>query len=529
MADVGEQLREFFHQHPYAEHATSEIIKAVYPDEYGRIKAALHDPLTDRESRLVAKRHKGQLHRRILYHLNRLEAEGVIAVSQTKGKGEKCYVLNQQQGRKPQHQRIPHAPMGQPLLRLEHYVQRRVITSYDPRGWHSRLNAVLLDTVEEDTVESLHARIASVSKHVNDVIGIYAAEQLLVKEDLDRLSKLLRQLDIDTRDNERSVCLLIDLTKVSELKYTEDFFDAFALLNPANVKVVLCITKKFLDRHQRLMKHIIRRCSEASIKLNLHDLDVHEAPIIVGNAGVYTLQKEEWRTYLDEVRGKTIGICVGQVSVGVDVHRFFQERRTDKEFRQFILKLGQALVESSTEQRKRADAVFADINRLNKKPHEFFRFSTSYIRLWNYDWQERERPHFIDLLSTAAEELAEFCRAEETIFKSCGIPIRFKATLASMFSKFDPSFCSERRYSKVTVLHSRTLQDEEMRSFIKARERIFKLFDSNDRIRIFRATPCEPDDVLEEIKEILKQHDIPNLTYDFAERKADMTLSQFMT
>ncbi|MBD3208859.1 hypothetical protein GF367_00375 [Candidatus Woesearchaeota archaeon] len=526
MVDVGGLLEEHFAKHPYAEFSTTELIKITYPEEYERIKAALHDPITSKESRTVAKRHKAQLHRRLLYHLNRLREEGTITTSQIKNKGEKCYCLARHH---PPGRQTPETPNAAPLLQhLEHYEEQGIIAGYDKRGWHNRLNAVLIEAKAEDTTNTLHELLTTTGKHINDVIALHGTEQLLLQEDLTKLTSFIKQLDIDTRDNNKTISLLIDLTKAEQVKYTEDFFDTYALLAPPRINIVLSVTKKFIDNHQRLIKHIIKSFADNNLKVNLHHKDVHDAPIIVGKAGMYTLSEQEWDAYQEEAEDATIGLCVGQVSIGVDVHRFFKHEKSDTAFRTFILKLARTLVESNTLQRRRADITFYELNKLNADPHTFFRFANNYIRLWNYDWQEKDRPHFIELLRTTAEELKELCTTEETIFKSCGIPIRFNTTMSSTFSKFAPGLFSPRKYTKLSVTSTNVLHGEEMQQFITARERICKHFNHNDRIRIFRTTPADPDDVLKEIRYLLTEYAIPHLTYDFAQRRADLTLDRFM-
>ena len=526
MADVAERILTLFNEQPQLERSTSELIKDIYPEDYQRLKRALHDPYTTKETRTVAKRRKAQLHRRLLYHLNQLVDDGTLMVTQRKGKGEKCYCLARPNHR---HQVAPHTPKApsRPLHRLERYQQQGILTGYDTQGWHSRLNAVLLDIRDDDDAVSLQTRIATVMRSVNDVIGLHGVEKLLMGEDLQSLTNMLKQLDIDTRDSNKQVSLHFDLTAIPVSGYVEDFFEAYSLLAPPNVNVVLGVTAKTLDRHQHLMKGLVRWFAQATLKINLHNKDVHEAPIIIGTAGVYTLQDEEWQTYLDELQGKTIGLCLCQTSAGVDVHRFLREHHNPKEFREFILKIAREMVESNTQQRKRADMYCADLNNLQDEPHAFFRFSNNLIRLWNYDWEGSEYEYFVDLLRTTSEQLAEFCRTEETIFKSCGLPIRFNTSMASMFSKFQPGFFSKRRYRKLTVTGLRVLKSEGMRRFIEARERIASLVNNHDRLRLFRATPAEPSEVSEEMRHVLKEDSLPHVTFDFAERRDNLTLDRF--
>ena len=526
MRSIGELLTEVFQRQPYAELSTSELIKQLYPDEYEKIKTALHDPLSDREARTVAKRHKGQLHRRVLYHLNRLEEDGIIAVSAIKGKGEKCYSLTRQH-RKHNANNHAQGPLTQPLDKLESYREEGILKGYDRQGWHHRLNAVLLQTKSTDDAKRIRERIAAMSRHVNDVIGLRGMEHVLENEDLTTITGLLKGLDIDTRDNNRTISLLIDLEAAKDdTKHLEDFFEAYALLKPQNMNIVLSTTPKYLEAHQRLIKHIIRQFSRHTIKINLHNKDVHEAPIMVGRAGTYTLNEQDWSACQKEEQPPR-SICVSQVSVGVDVHRFFQRHRSDTEFRNFILKVARALVESTTLQRRRAENAFEDIMATEEEPHQFFRYSTNHIRLWNYDWEEEDHPHLSELLATCAEELDRFCTTEEVIYKSCGMPIRFRVALASMFSKFETGFFSKRQYRKLSVSGRASLEKEDFRKFITSRERIVEQLRHNDRVRIFRTTPADPEETAKEMRHLMSEYRIPHLTYDFAQRRADMTLTHF--
>jgi len=209
------------------------------------------------------------------------------------------------------------------------------------------------------------------------------------------------------------------------------------------------------------------------------------------------------------------------------VNRFFKLKRSKSGFREFILKTARSLVESNTQQRRRADVAFGSINTMNKKPHEFFRFAANYIRLWNYDWQD-EREHLIDVFSSSASEVDDFCHTEETIFKSCGIPIRFKATLSSAFPQLGDGFFSKRTYTKLTVNKVEEFNGENMKDFLKTRESLFRVFKESDRLRIFRSLPAKPEDILNEWKILITSYNFPLMCYDFARRKEDLTLDYFM-
>lgn len=520
MRDIGQEVLELFVNKPHQEFDTTTLIKHIYPQEYEHIKAALHDEqITSKETKKVAKRHKAQLHRRLLYHLNRLLEEETIKLVGIKGKGEKCYQLAKQpptqDTQAPQH----------PLRKLEAYENKRIIAFYDQKSWYHRLNALLIDVKNDDDTTTIAKKINALMDSCNDTIAIWATEKLIDKEDLGTISEFVRKLDIESKDADKRICILIDATKTNNTHNLEDFYKTLAGQNPSNVSVATSITYAHLRKHPRLYKTLINSFSTAVRKINIHNKELYNTPIIIGKAGTYTLPENEWRNY-KENRQNTIGLCIGQTAVAVDIQAYLKEHHMTQ-LRTFIIKIAQAQLESSAHQRRGATHYFKTINDYNEKPQEFFKYATNHIRLWNYDWQEKEQEHFIDLLQSCKEELNNHCQTQETIYKSCGMPIRFKTTLASTFAKFKDGNFTKRKYTKITIKESKQLQEEEFKAHLHARERMFNIFENNDRLRIFR-TQDDTNTIYEEIKHLTGHYNIPLLTYDFAQRKENVTLERFM-
>ena len=73
--------------------STSSLVRDVFDEEFNRIEENLNH--YEKSYILRAKREKAQLHRKLLYHLNKLMDKKYIFVSSTKGKGEKYFVLNE--------------------------------------------------------------------------------------------------------------------------------------------------------------------------------------------------------------------------------------------------------------------------------------------------------------------------------------------------------------------------------------------------------------------------------------------------
>jgi sulfur relay (sulfurtransferase) DsrC/TusE family protein len=526
MNDSSDDILDIFQKQNYVELATTDLIKQCYPEEYAQIKSALHDPHSTKEAKAIAKRRKGTLHRRILYHLGNLIQEHKIIVNSIKGRGEKYYILSEQHTKKENHHNI--TPPTNPLGSLESYQQEGIITTLDKQGWHQRLNAILLLIQKNDTCEHLAERLETIGPYVNDAIGIYGTEELIVKENLQTITTFIKQIDIETRDNNKRITLNIDTSNITDSKQIENFIQAFSLIKPKNINILFSTNEKFIENHQRFIKNIIREFSKQTIKINLHNNTVHKAPAIIGRAGMYTMKEKEWEQYLAEDKENTIGLCMGHMSIGIDVRRFFSTYKQNAAFRVTILKLAKTIAHHTTQQRRRNDMDGSPLITLNKKPRSFFKYTTNYIRLWNYDWKEEQHQHFMELLQSTCEELEQFCTTQETIYKSCGLPIRFNIELGSMFAKFEQKFFSKRHYQKFTTNNLATLQREDFRTFITAREKIAQQFHHNDRMRIFRSTPTDPDEAYKEIMHLFHEYSVAHITYDFSERKINMTLDQYM-
>ncbi len=525
---VSERIIELFKKQPDSILPTSEIIKSLYPEEYNNIKNALHDPISSKEAKQVAKRHKAILHRRVLYHLNNLINERIIKITSIRGKGEKCFSLNKKAVmiNSINNNNIIIKEEQQAFSQLEWYIEKKILSNIDQYNWINRLNAIIINVGEKNSKEVNHA-LTKLFPHINDVIGLLGFEEIINKENLEEITKIIKKIDLETRDNNRRVSLLIDFEKIKE-NPARDFIEAFSLINPKNISVIFSLNTKYLENHQRLIKHLIKEFSANNIKIRLHNKEKHEAPMIIGKAGVYTLEEEEWKIYDEELRNELHGICLSQISVGIDVSKYFSYETSPTEFRKFIIKVAKSLVESAAQQRKKGELYFSRITSNLKNPYNFFRFSNNYIRFWNYDWQQENYPHFVELLRSSAEEIENFSRVEETIFKSCGIPIRFNVILASTHGSFAKEIFSKRKYHKITIKKYEDLTSNEMKSFLEARQKILSVFKYNDRLRIFRVPAEETDEIIKELQYLFTNYKNPLICYDFNPRKKDLTLDYFM-
>ena len=133
-----------------------------------------------------------------------------------------------------------------------------------------------------------------------------------------------------------------------------------------------------------------------------------------------------------------------------------------------------------------------------------------------------------ELIKSTKELVDNFCYSEETIVKSCGVPIRFKIAFSSAFRNFDQKFMGERDYKKFTITKAEDYYNNEIKGFLVAREKMFEIFDGGDRLRIFRKNDFAPQEILHEIGILMNAYRIPFFTYDFSGLKGMVKLTNFM-
>jgi hypothetical protein len=541
---VEQKIIQRFANEPAREISTSELVKSVFIKEYEEIKHYIYNEQRDRELVKIGKRKKARLHRKLLYHLGVLTKDNILKVTRLLGKGEKYFAINSDKEvlRKKDAEIknvLESVSSSNPdlfvLSGLESYEEQKIINRFDPQNWIAKINSLFIESDARSTINDLYLLLTQIYPNYNDCAGLLNFNVVIDGESLENLNAFVKKVNIDTRDYNKYLNLIIDLSKIKDSVKLTDFISSFAELAPERVYIIFQTNSRALSNQTRFMRLLIKNFSEKKIRINIQNTDLHAAPYMIGRAGAYTLQEDDWEEYLKHIRGKTIGLCCSQTSIYIDYYRFFKNGGSMSDFRELIQKAAKALLLATTTQRKKSDILFKPLNDLNSKSqNRFFLYSQNYIRIWNYelsgeeDETANEFSNFESLLKAAVENLDEFCKREETIFKSCGIPIRYKIVLSSAFKRFDAELLSPRAYNKITIKGSSDFHAEGLIRYIHGREQLFKIFQGGDRVRFFRTPNFVPDDIITEINFILNSYDLHLFSYDFKSRKGDVTLDNFM-
>lgn len=524
MKDLESEILNKFRNEP-KEYDTTGLARAIFP-EYSEIDKLLNS--SDKQRQNEGKAQKFKLHRKLLYYLNKLVEERILTVIRIKEKGEKVFALAMSEGNiiiEKGHKKITITKPAIISNHIETYERQGLMKKFDEQTFINRLNAVLLEcsVIKPDKA---YAIIREIFNNVNDVIALNDFQKHLNDECMHLVAKLSQ----DCLDMDKTISIIINFEGIDK-KSIKGFITQYAEMNPKRINMVFNTNSREIHKNSDIWEHIIKEFSEKKIKINIKNKDINNAPSMIGRAGIYTFNDEEYDTYTKMVKGRTIGISCSQSSIAINMNKFFEKYKTGTEFRQAVMNAAKVLLSANAIQRRKSNEYFRSINNQNGQyAPDFYRFSRNYIRLWNYDWHKdiKENQEMIGLLDSTKELIEHFCISEETIFKSCGIPIRFRVSFSSAFKNFDNKFMGEREYKKTTVKNIDDYQSGDIKDFIVAREKLFEIFDGCDRLRIFRSHESSTQEIFREFSFMLNTYKIPFFTYDFSQLRGTIKLTNFM-
>ncbi|MBN2142752.1 hypothetical protein JW711_05485 [Candidatus Woesearchaeota archaeon] len=529
MHSTEQKILAKFKKEPHREISTTELVEETHPQEYAKILEELEK--NDKQTIINAKREKGKLHRKVLYHLNSLVSENILKIASTRGKGEKLYSLTIDEGElvvtKRHKQIIIHKPSISTQL-IEEYENKGIIYKYDAENWLGKLNCIILDCHQEDGINKLYDLARSCFSEVNDCIGLDHFESIIDKNSPENTEEILEKMDLDSRDYEKKISLVICLKTLKDEEKHESFARAFAAKKPRNISIIFKGNSRSIKDKERLFSRITEYFQRQEIKLNFQNNHNHKAPIVIGKAGTYTLSNEDWKDYKENIRGKSKGIGIANSTIGIDLHRFFSLSHSSQEFRDMIIRSAKTLMRVSIAQNMKAKENFKRLITSNEPyAKKFFSHQKSYIRFWNYDFSDKRQEHLPALLESSKEELAQFCAVQNRIYNACGLPLRYEAVFSSLFHKISDKL-SSRNYKKTMIKSFKEYESPEVKEFIRRKELLSKLFDGGDRCRIFRKGDFKPEDAAHELSYLMNKYNLPLITFEFKEMRGEMKLTQFM-
>lgn len=501
-------ILNLFRKKPLAVLSTAEILKSIEPkyDEFEKIIRS--SPW--KEKIAEAKREIAKLHRQYLYYLAKLTKGEILKLEKIGEKGEKFFSLNLQEGEElilPYHRRrIIFSKPKTPLVPIEGYEKENIISRLEPSSWLEKFNSLLIRINDwKEFEEKFPIYLSS----VNDALAIDGFAPFLKKE----FFSFAESLSKAAYDFDRLINFIVDLDKVDD---PQRFLSQINyLLSLKNFFIVFEINlRRYQEKsYQQLLKSLLEAYLQQGKTIYLKNKD-YPAPYFLGKAGPYTFDLEEWPQARDLIE-KTPLAC-SQATLILDAGEFLNTPSINyHQFREIINKIINSFLIFNSHQRRQAPHLFKPLfDSCPENKRNIFIFSRNYFRLWNYGWlnEKVDQALLIDFLSQIRKKVDEFCFHEETIFKSCGMPTRFRVAFSSLLQPL-PNF-SAGKYKKLVVNEAKDLLDEKMLSSLETKEHLFNIFNGGDCLSLYQENPATRE-MVKEINLVFSTYKIPFLRMNF--------------
>lgn len=513
MNELEHKILRKFEREPSRELSTSEVVQEALSEEYRWIKGVLSE-VREKAQLGLAKRKKGQLHRKVLYYLNKLMEEEEIIQTKVRGKGEKYFVLNVQKKRLDPHHFFESARV-QLITPIEGYEKQGLIRKLDREAWSTRVSSVIINASKFSGIFKLQNAVSECFQWVNEVVGIYGFEKIIEEGALETIQEGLHQLDLEGKDFNRKVCLLVNVNQASTDKLKR-FAEGWVCSQPEKIKIIWGLSARWLEEHQELGGYILKLFGKHKQTLFMDNLSLGKAPAFWGEGGIHRLSLEEWECFLRSTM--EVGLCT-VCTLSVDVGRFFNGERSFQEFRSLVRKAAKSLFLGNWAVQDHGMAQFATLNRMDANPRLFYHLGSNQLRFMNFPTQGVEAEHFLSLLESCQSEVERFVKVQETILKSCGMPLRFKVA-------WGVDGLGDLKEEGV-VSKMQDFFKPEFQEYIRHKEHLTKVFAGKDILQCVTLSG-DSEEWFNQLRYILNHIQVPLVSLSFGEEKGIIKLTSFL-
>lgn len=536
MHKIEYKILNLFKKNPFTELSTSDIVRRLFPTEMRQIDTVLESRMSDKKKLQQAKQKRGKLHRQILHHLNKLVKEDIISLSREGSHGVKYFVPNLSEGEEliigKQKRKIMISKPQMPAVPIEGYEQRGIIKRYEGDTWVERINSLLIECTNFNSLEELHKTIIACFGNINDTICLNNFEHVSRYYKSTELHDFIGSITKECEDYGKNLSIIIDFShQKDEKKLVSVLRHYFEKFDSKHVRWIFDLDSRQLMKNTAFVTACIETFSHYKANMYFKNKALSKSPHFVGAAGPYTFDEDEWELYEKEYQKNIKGIACSQTAVAIDVKKMFNKDKKLTNMPELLINIAKTLLAVNSIQRTRSLDYFKSIISMNKSlEKESFLFSSNYIRFWNYGWKEENIDIYsvIEAIQEAKKEVDTFCKSQETIYLSCGIPTRFKILFSCAFKRFGDNILGGEKYYRTIIRRLEDLYSDETKETLLPKEKIFELFDGGDRIRFFRNGDIRPKDIEREISIILNTWRLPFFCYDFGGIHGNLKLTTFI-
>jgi hypothetical protein len=512
-----DRLVNILESNPNTTFSTSELVERLHPEQYTDIlnKKTNGSP----EQQRNAQRQKAKLHRRVLYHLRKLQDTNNIAVVRRTTTGEKIYTYQQRTTPQPNP-----AAQTQPL-RTQHAQTDNdwLATSHDAHADPS-IDAILIDAAQHTPDELKHVT-TTLTAITNDLIAITNTAEHLNDHGIQPLKDLIADINTAANKNGCQICLRLNPDRLPQ-QHIKSFTDT--AYNTAGDNITTVHVTNYETTPNTTYETILAAAQRTRQQAHFESAPLTDKPVFIGQYGPYTVPHKTWeRIHNHDVAPIT---CLCHTTFSIDTTAFFTNNSLT-DLRNTITNT--AKHSFLTTSKARNDIVLALNDHLNKHNEfyiDFLSTTQNYIRCWNPPRHD-DNPSFqayTTLLDTVNTTTNTLMQKQATIFQACGLPLNVTTTIAPAKPDATPPSFTDNA-SRQRILHGLSeLNDDHWQTHLAKQEEQAGLYNQAHRLHINHAPTTNPASLVAEIHHLQRHRATPLICYDFQHQTKEPQLHDFL-
>lgn len=502
--------------------STSDVASVVYADEFSRIDKVLTSQYVPPQEVRRAKGMKAQLHRRVLYHLNRLIEKELVRVTRTDTSGEKYYALDIDGDEeivfgdyrkrrlvlsKP---RVANLPTGA-------FEEKKIAVRFGGEAWLDSANAVVLDM---EDLSSLYRAAAPLYSEINDVIAVNNFTNHVNANSAEKLVEFCKRMLVDCKDFDRRFSVIVDPSQLSP-QGRQRLLQMLKMNAPAEhtVKFIFETSTKELQGNYEFFEEVFNVYKAR--KVFFKNKDIVKSPYLMGKAGPYTFDDAEWLA-LDK---QPKALVAAQTTLMVDIKKFCESAEFSfNAFEDLMHRTLKTLFSASSMQARRTDACFKHLLNLSGG-RDALMIARDYIRFWNYDFLRTAYDSGVmeGVFRIMRKRTRAFCTSQEDIYVSCGMPTRFQA----VFSMVNPStpaglFSTPLNRDRLEISSLRDFHSDGFRENVRSKELLSDMLGGGFQMTLHKKGESNPEEALREVNILLSTYRLPFFAYEADAPKGEL-------
>ncbi|MFT4312336.1 MAG: hypothetical protein ACMXYF_03840 [Candidatus Woesearchaeota archaeon] len=491
MVNLRAQIQDYLREHKQA--TTSQLVLHIF-EEAPMYEQILVDSQVSSQKKKQAKQELAKLHRKLLYYLQKLDHEHCVQVVKRVTKGQHVYEL------------IEQTPTRQDF-------QSTYISEFESKRWQL-YNALLLDCMQFDSFDQALDSLCHYARFCNDVLGLNDFETLLEKDDTVTLF-YQRLIDVLAKHH-ISASIIIDATNILDEKKVLQFIRLYVKYATPLITLVFDVTAREFVLHKSFFSLIASEFAQHGLKFNIKNDDVHQAPYFVGRAGPYTIDPQEWKSYIQQPRPLCAVIC--QKTLLVDLAKFFQEKTHARDLESVFHECSYVLFDSLTRQ----GAHFSDPN--------MYVLSDVRIRLLHHFYipSDYTFEQMATLLQECTQTVRHLAKQQEVIYNACGLLLRYKLHISQAYRLAAKQSSLLQPYTYLQIQAGKQLLESSLQKQLHQKELIVQAFEGGFEVRIKREGVLSSSQAFGECSLVLNSFAFPFFCYSFSLQTKERALSEFL-